>query len=319
LSDLRKALGDQAIAVDRDSVSLQPGRLATDYERLQKAAQGEAGSVISTLAEIYPGEFLEGHELDTGDFMAWVLAEREKCRALAVRAMEHRIARLGEAGNLPAAIAQARDLLSLDSLREESHRILIRLYAEAGERSLAISQFRNCRALIRREIGTDPSPETIALADRIAAAEPHPAGPGALAGSAASIPLPAAGHGDLSIAVLPFVNMSGDAEQDYFSDGVAEDIITDLSRIAELHVSARSSTSIYKGAPARPERIAAELGVRYILDGSVRRAGTALRITAQLVDGRTAASSGPNATTGSWSTSSIFRTKSRRASSRLSG
>jgi adenylate cyclase len=97
---------------------------------------------------------------------------------------------------------------------------------------------------------------------------------------------PPAEHGDLSIAVLPFVNMSGDAEQDYFSDGVAEDIITDLSRIAELHVSARSSTSIYKGAPARPERIAAELGVRYILDGSVRRAGTALRITAQLVDGR---------------------------------
>jgi adenylate cyclase len=203
--------------------------------------------------------------------------------------MEREIARLDEARDFSAAIDRARDLLSLDTLREESHRILIRLYAAVGERSLAISQFRNCRALIRRELGTEPSPETIALADRVAAAEPHPAGPEILGGSAASIPLPppaAPGHGDLSIAVLPFVNMSGDVEQDYFSDGIAEDIITDLSRIADLHVSARSSTSIYKGAPTRPERIAGELGVRYILDGSVRKAGTDLRITAQLVDGR---------------------------------
>jgi TolB-like protein/DNA-binding SARP family transcriptional activator len=287
LSDLRKALGDEAFAVDRDSVSLHPGRLSTDYDRLSRAAQGEADRVA--LAEIYPGGFLEGHDPDTGDFSAWLLAEREKCRALAIRALEREIARLFEAGDLPAAIAQARDLLALDTLREESHRSLMRLYAASGERSLAISQFRNCRALIRRELGTDPSPETIALADRVAAAEPHPAGPELLGGSAVSIPLPPAaapGHGDLSIAVLPFVNMSGDVEQDYFSDGIAEDIITDLSRIADLHVSARSSTSIYKGAPTRPERIAGELGVRYILDGSVRKAGTDLRITAQLVDGR---------------------------------
>jgi TolB-like protein/Flp pilus assembly protein TadD len=287
LSDLRKALGDEALAVDRDAVSLQPGRLSTDHDRLHKAAQGEAGRIDWSLAEIYPGAFLEGHDLDAGDFTAWLLAEREKCRALAVRVLEREVARLSEAREFAAAIDRARELLSLDALREESHRTLIRLYAAVGERSLAISQFRNCRALIRRELGTDPSSETIALADGIAAAEPHPAGPAVLAGPAASIPLPAAGHGDLSIAVLPFVNMSGDVEQDYFSDGVAEDIITDLSRIAELHVAARSSTSIYKGVTTGPQRIAAELGVRYILDGSVRRSGANLRITAQLVDGGT--------------------------------
>ena len=129
--------------------------------------------------------------------------------------------------------------------------LLIRLYAAVGERSLAISQFRNCQALIRRELGADPSPETVELADRVAAVS-HPAGAAVLAGPAGPAPLPPpAGHGDLSIAVLPFVNMSGDVEQDYFSDGVAEDIITDLSRIAELHVAARSSTSIYKGATDR--------------------------------------------------------------------
>jgi TolB-like protein/DNA-binding SARP family transcriptional activator/tetratricopeptide (TPR) repeat protein len=284
LSDLRKALGDEAFAVDRDAVSLQPGALATDYDRLHKAAQGEAGGV--DLTAVYPGEFLEGHDPDAGDFTAWLLAEREKCRALAVRILEREVARLGEAREYAAAIDRARELLSLDTLREESHRILIRLYAAVGERSLAIAQFRNCRALIRRELGAEPSPETVDLADRIAA-ESHPAGGGGLAGSNGPSPLPPpAGHGDLSIAVLPFVNMSGDVEQDYFSDGVAEDIITDLSRIAELHVAARSSTSIYKGATAGPQRIAAELGVRYILDGSVRRAGTDLRITAQLVDGR---------------------------------
>lgn len=285
LSDLRKALGEDALVVDRDVVSLRSGKLSTDYDRLHKATRGETDRV--DLAAIYPGEFLEGHDLDTGDFAAWLLAEREKCRALAVRVLEREVARLGEAREFAAAIDRARELLSLDALREESHRTLIRLYAAVGERSMAIAQFRNCRAVIRRELGTDPSPETIALADRVAA-ESRPAGAADLAAANGPVPLPPpAGHGDLSIAVLPFVNMSGDVEQDYFSDGVAEDIITDLSRIADLHVAARSSTAIYKGATVGPQRIASELGVRYILDGSVRRAGTALRVTAQLVDGRT--------------------------------
>ncbi len=89
-----------------------------------------------------------------------------------------------------------------------------------------------------------------------------------------------------SIAVLPFDNMSGDPEQEYFSDGLAEDIITDLSKISGLFVIARNSAFAFKGRPIDVRRVAEELGVRYVLEGSVRKAGGKVRINAQLIDAR---------------------------------
>ena len=87
-----------------------------------------------------------------------------------------------------------------------------------------------------------------------------------------------------SIAVLPFENMSSDPEQDYFSDGISEDIITDLSKIPDLMVIARNSTFVYKGRHVSLRDVGRELGVRYVLEGSVRKAGERVRITAQLID-----------------------------------
>ncbi len=92
-----------------------------------------------------------------------------------------------------------------------------------------------------------------------------------------------------SLAVLPFQNMSGDAEQDYLADGVVEDIITGLSRFKSFAVIARNSSFVYKGRAVDVRQVAKELGVRYVLEGSVRRAGQRLRITAQLVDGASGA------------------------------
>jgi adenylate cyclase len=90
-----------------------------------------------------------------------------------------------------------------------------------------------------------------------------------------------------SIAVLPFTNMSPDREQEYFADGVVEDIITALSRIRQLFVIARSSTFTYKGRAVDVRQVGQELGVRYVLEGSVRKAGRRLRITGQLVEAAT--------------------------------
>jgi TolB-like protein/class 3 adenylate cyclase/cytochrome c-type biogenesis protein CcmH/NrfG len=92
---------------------------------------------------------------------------------------------------------------------------------------------------------------------------------------------------DTSIAVLPFANMSGDPDQEYFADGLTEDIIAALSRISTLFVIARTSTFTYKGQPSDAKRVARELGVRYVMEGSVRRAGGRLRVTAQLIDAAT--------------------------------
>jgi adenylate cyclase len=90
-----------------------------------------------------------------------------------------------------------------------------------------------------------------------------------------------------SIAVLPFTNMSDDPKQEYFSDGITEEIITALSKTPKLFVIARNSTFTYKGKPTKVQQVGRELGVKYVLEGSVRKAGDKVRVTAQLVDAQT--------------------------------
>ncbi|MCY7339125.1 MAG: tetratricopeptide repeat protein [Sphingomonas bacterium] len=90
-----------------------------------------------------------------------------------------------------------------------------------------------------------------------------------------------------SIAVLPFNNMSGDPEQEFFSDGISEDIITDLSKISGLFVVGRNTSFIYKGKSIQLQQVASELGVKFLLEGSVRKAGDRVRVTGQLIDGAT--------------------------------
>jgi TolB-like protein/Tfp pilus assembly protein PilF len=128
-----------------------------------------------------------------------------------------------------------------------------------------------------KEKVTPPSPEKPA---RVATATPpaEKADPKKMA-----FPLP----DKPSIAVLPFVNMSGDKEQEYFSDGLTEDIITALSKTPKMFVIARNSTFNYKGKSVKVQQVSEELGVRYVLEGSFRKAGDRVRITAQLIDALT--------------------------------
>jgi len=90
-----------------------------------------------------------------------------------------------------------------------------------------------------------------------------------------------------SIAVLPFTNMSNDPKQDFFSDGITEEIITALSKVPKLFVIARNSTFTYKGKPVKVQQVSEELGVQYVLEGSVRKDGNNIRIAAQLIDALT--------------------------------
>ena len=105
--------------------------------------------------------------------------------------------------------------------------------------------------------------------------------------AAAASKLETAGSSRPSIAVLPFANMSGDPEQEYFADGISEDIITGLSKLRWFFVIARNSSFTYKGKAVDVKRVARELGVRYVLEGSVRKGGNRVRITAQLIDAAT--------------------------------
>ena len=128
-------------------------------------------------------------------------------------------------------------------------------------------------ALVRDS--TDAGQDAIAGAVPVPAAEP----------ARPTLPLP----NKPSIAVLPFTNLSGDPEQDYFADGMVEDIITGLSRIKWIFVIARNSSFAYRGKAMDVKQVGRELGVRYLLEGSVRKAGNRVRITAQLIDAGTGA------------------------------
>ncbi len=136
---------------------------------------------------------------------------------------------------------------------------------EMGFEDAGLQKFKNIRDPVHvYHVDLDPLPEgTCAIA------------------SAASVDKP-------SIAVMPFINMSGDSDQDYFSDGMTEDLITDLSKIARLFVVGRNISFAYKGQATPPQTVARELGVRYLVEGSIRKVGTRVRINCQLVDGVTA-------------------------------
>jgi adenylate cyclase len=134
-----------------------------------------------------------------------------------------------------------------------------------------------------------------ALRAEVIAALPALNRPVAAAGSSSEVlPIPAtnshpSGAPRLSIIVLPFTNLSNDPEQEYFADGITEDLTTDLSRIAGSFVIARSTAFTYKGKPVDAKQIGRELGVRYLLEGSVRRSGQQVRVNAQLVDAESGA------------------------------
>jgi hypothetical protein len=117
-----------------------------------------------------------------------------------------------------------------------------------------------------------------------------------------------------SIAVLPFQNMSGDPEQEYFADGMVEEIITALSRMHWLFVIARNSSFTYKGQAVDVKQVGRELGVRYVLEGSVRKAAGRVRITAQLIEAESGAHlCGPTGSTARSKTFSSLRIGSRSA------
>jgi len=196
-------------------------------------------------------------------------------------------------------------------LSDDAHRQIVGktkfAFDDLGERTLK-NIARPVRLFASRAGLSVPSPTQVGLA-RLAHQSAHPGQApdamgegqgGGLRGHASTSPQTATpipnpspqGGGELplplpdkpSIAVLPFQNMSGDPEQDYFADGVVEDIITILSRFKSLFVIARNSSFTYKGKAVDVKQVGLELGVRYVLEGSVRRAGGRVRITGQLID-----------------------------------
>jgi TolB-like protein len=287
---LRRALGDDALSSTGETVSLQLSAIASDVARFEELLSEGSRDALTDAIGLYRGSLLAETEIPEEVWTEWLAAERQRLEGVALDA----IVKLGEqeleAGNHQPALSAANRAIAVSGLREDAYRLVMRALAAGGRRADALKHYEDLTALLKRELGVEPDPVTRALAAELR--KSHAARPGSEVRSdpasetnAVLLPLP----DRPSIAVLPFENLSGDPEQKYFADGMVEEIITALSRIRWLFVIARNSSFTYKGRTVDIKQVGRELGVLYVLEGSVRKAGNHVRITAQLLDATTAA------------------------------
>ncbi len=244
------------------------------------AAQRTADA-LAEAAALYRGDLLEGIDIRETAFEDWLRGEQERLRKAALGALERLLRHQVEAGDDAAAADTANRLLALDPFHEPVHRTMMQLYCRAGRREAAIRRYLSCAEILERELGIEPDEETKTLYEEILRERTAPLG---RTRKTDGVPGDGSPSDKPSIAVLPFENMSDDPGQEYFADGIAEDVITALSRFRSLFVIARGSTFTYKGSAGDVTLVGRELGVRYVVEGSVRKAGNRVRITAQLID-----------------------------------
>lgn len=229
-----------------------------------------APETLARAAALWRGDLLDGMTLPE-PLDQWFAPHRQRFRDKALLLAE-RLSLAQEDAAAEAGAALAERLLLRDPAAEEAHRALIRVHLRHGRAAAARRQFETCREALRRELDAAPDPQTEALLmQSLPSARP-----------VAPAPEPR-GRERPAIIVMPFDNLSGAAD-DYFVDGVVEEITSALSRVRDFFVIARQSAYTYKGRLVDVRTIGRELGVNYVVEGTVRRGGDRLRITVHLVD-----------------------------------
>jgi TolB-like protein len=280
---------------------LDARRVIVDVVEFEEAISRGDPTALARAFTLYRGDLLEGLNFDESPFEEWLIGERRRLNALAIEGLSQLLRHQQHQGEREAAMQTALRLLTIDALQEDVHRSLMRLYHEVGNAAQALRQYVACEKALRKELGVEPEDATKELRRAILQSrnaspskEADPARRDELSRSissevASDAIVPAAAKDRPSVAVLPFANMSGDPGQDYFSDGITEDIIMGLSRFSELFVIARNSSFAYKDKAVDARQIGRELGVRYLLEGSLRKSENRVRISGQLVDTTTGA------------------------------
>ena len=280
------------LIANRQVVTLDPDGITVDVGMFEQLLSDWTLEALEQAIALYRGELLDGIHIRNAAFEDWLLIERQRLRGLAVEAAAGLMARSIEAGRPHGAATAARRLLSLEPLHEAACRLLMQVHAGRGERAQALKLFEILRDGLRQELGVAPEPETVQLNQAI---RERRNAEGARNSGAPLWPIDDLSAGATvrevrskpSIAVLPFANIGGDPEEEYFADGLTEDIITDLSRVSALFVAARHTVFTLKGRSVGVQQAARELNVSHVLEGSVRKAGGRVRVAARLLDGAT--------------------------------
>ena len=273
---LRKLVGPEALISDDQAVQLSPAALASDARQFESLVHSASEADLRQAVSLLDGDFLEGIDVKEPTWEDWLSDERRRIGNLACGALV-RLGRLElDGGRAADALGHAEACIRRDIFREDAHRLAIQAFAALGRRAEALKHYQNFAERLMQELGTAPEPETVKVYDLVRT--------GAGVRDEILSPPPVRKP---SIAVLPFTNLSNEPEQDYFIDGMVDEIISALSRLHWLFVIARSSSFIYKGRTVDVKQVGREMGVRYVLEGSVRKAGNRLRISGQLIDATT--------------------------------
>ena len=305
LKSIRRLSKDSAPALidsDREQVTLHSDALESDVARFNALAEAQPDAA----AALYEGPFLDGLSVPDPTFEDWLRVTRSGFEERTCEALGRAADDAAAAGNLPTAINLARRLLALDPLREEAHRHLMKLLYRNGDRPAALLQYRICSDLLENELQIGPDTATKALFDEIRQeSSPMPTEEPSSFSSSEQTPL----SDKPSIAVLPFVNMGGDPDEEFLVEGMAEDITIQLSHIRWLLVIARSSTLAYKNQRTDVRQIGTDLGVRYVLEEVFEETKTGFASRYNCWTQRREAMYGRKATTEAWST--FFKSRTR--------
>jgi TolB-like protein/Flp pilus assembly protein TadD len=278
LMRLRRCVGpadETVLHADRQTVALDFAALEVDALAFQRLAQDGGTEALAEAVTLYRGDLLDGIGALDPAFEDWVSVERRRFRQLCERTLGSLSSKTLAAGDYERAGAAARQLMLMDPFSEAACRALMQVHAHDGQTPLALKLFEEVEQRLRDQLGVRPEAETLAVVDRIRNRRAAAPATGARIGPPSEKP---------SLAVLPFVNLGNDAEQRYFSDGITEDIITELSRFQTLFIVSSVASFHFRDSRLDAAGIGRELGVRYLAQGSVRRIADRIRISAQLID-----------------------------------
>lgn len=272
---LRAALGEEAIASTVDGLVLNPDRVRCDLHELRTAI---AAGAFDRVAQLYTGPLLDGFHLDESiEFDYWLDEHRAELAHAYTGALLKLAEQQEQSGDVHGAVGTCRRLVAADPHSSAYAQKLMHALAAAGDRAGATRHATEYAQRMRVDLELEPEPAVAALAAQLQRAA-------AMRRTAPSAPGRARSP---SVAVLPFRNLSADPENEYFADGITEDVIAHLSKIRALQVISRTSAMRFKHRPCSLAEIATTLGATTVLDGSVRRAGNRVRIVVQLVDAAT--------------------------------
>jgi TolB-like protein len=306
-SELQASTAEWLI-LDRDSVRLRTQGLGVDALEFAALADAARADALERAAGLYRGPFLAEFSVEAEPFNDWARAERSRLETLAADLFTSCAERSDTLRDGVGAIKAVERLVAIDPLREDWQRHLLRLYARYRGAEAAVAHARALTALLRKELDVAPMSATTELVADILRGAIAPAGAAGNAYTldamntaptgAAAAQWPAGepqGQSRTagfrfrkpSIVVLPFIDMCQGSDMECFANGIVIDIITALSCIRSVSVVAFNSNFTYKDRAAEIRQVGCELGVDYVLAGSVRTADSRVRVTVHLVDART--------------------------------